>query len=418
MQQTDSPSRIVILGGGFGGLYTALELCQRQWDAQPEITLVDRQTQFVFLPLLYELISGEMDEWEIAPTFQSVLADTPVRVRQAEVAGIDTSVRRVTLDDGSRLDYDYLVVSLGGETAYFDVPGAAEQALPFRDLADAKRLRELLAEWESSNSGERGKALTIAIAGAGPSGVELACKLADRLGDRADIHLIDRGDDILKSFQADSRAAAHRALIERSVRLHLSTRVLEVGEDFVRFQGAETETLLPAIATFWTAGTTVAPIVQKLPLAKTDLDRLAILPTLQTRDRPEIFALGDNAAGTDAEGSPIPTTAQAAFQQASYCAWNVWALATTNEQRSPRPLLPFRYLALGEMLSLGADNASLSGLGLSLDGPLGYVARRLVYLARLPSLDHQLRVGWHWITQPLAQGLEQVWPQATARGDR
>lgn len=411
-------SRIVILGGGFGGLYTALELCQRSWEKPPQITLVDRQNQFVFLPLLYELISGEMNEWEIAPTFQSVLANTPARWQQAEVTGIDIEDRRVSLSDDSDLDYDYLVVSLGGETAYFDVPGAKEYALPFRELADAKRLQELLRQWQAPEGSETDRTLTLAIVGAGPSGVELACKLADCLGDRADIHLIDRGHDILQSFQTDSRAAAHRALTERCVHLHLNTQVLEVGADFVRFRGTEAETLLPASATLWTAGTTVAPVVQTLPLTRNKLHQLEILPTLQTHDRPEIFALGDNAAGSDAEGNPIPTTAQAAFQQASYCAWNVWALATASEKQSPRPLLPFRYLALGEMLSLGADNASLSGLGMSLDGPLGYVTRRLVYLARLPSLEHQMRVGWHWMTQPLLQGLEQLWPQAAAKSDR
>ncbi|MEO0854889.1 MAG: FAD-dependent oxidoreductase, partial [Cyanobacteria bacterium J06648_11] len=329
---------------------------------------------------------------------------------------IDIVDRHVKLADGSALAYDYLVIGLGGDTAFYNVPGAADHSLPFRDLSHARALQKQLETWTSTEA--LGHALTLAIAGAGPSGVELACKLADTLGDRADIHLIDRGDEILASFQSESRTAARKALSDRGVCLHLNSTVLEVGADFVRFQTSQVETMLPAIATLWTAGSTVAPVVQKLPLAKNDLHQLDILPTLQTRDRPEIFALGDNAVGVDAEGNAIPATAQAAFQQASYCAWNVWALATASEKRSPRPLLPFRYLALGEMLSLGADNASLSGLGLSLDGPLGYVARRLVYLARLPSVEHQLRVGWHWMTQPLTQSLSQFWPQTTTESDR
>ncbi|MEO1133241.1 MAG: FAD-dependent oxidoreductase, partial [Cyanobacteria bacterium J06639_1] len=185
--QVTGMSRIVILGGGFGGLYTALELCQRSWKTKPEITLVDRQSQFVFLPLLYELISGEMEEWEIAPSLQSLFKETPVKVRQAEVREIRVGDRCVALDDGSELAYDYLVVGLGGETAFYDVPGAAEFALPFRDLADARQLQTRLASWTAVENSAG--TLTLAIAGAGPSGVELACKLADTLGDLADIHL-------------------------------------------------------------------------------------------------------------------------------------------------------------------------------------------------------------------------------------
>ena len=143
------------------------------------------------------------------------------------------------------------------------------------------------------------------------------------------------------------------------------------------------------------------PVVEALPVQTGERKRVRILETLQTLDRPEIFALGDIAEGTDVEGRAIPNTAQAAFQQASYCAWNIWALATAAAGRELRPLLAFCYMPLGEMLSLGKDSASLSGLGIALDGPLGYLARRLVYLFRLPTIDHQLKVGWSWASKTL-----------------
>jgi NADH dehydrogenase len=122
---------------------------------------------------------------------------------------------------------------------------------------------------------------------------------------------------------------------------------------------------------------------------------LVITPTLQVVEHADIFALGDLAECHDATGQTVPASAQAAYQQAQYAGWNVWA------SLSDRPLLPFRYQNLGEMLSLGLDDATFAGLGLKLNGPLAYVARRLAYLYRMPTLEHQLRVGLNWVTRPV-----------------
>ncbi|WP_017326129.1 NAD(P)/FAD-dependent oxidoreductase [Synechococcus sp. PCC 7336] len=400
--------RIFILGGGFGGLYTALELADKEWPDPPEIVVVDRDRQFLFTPLLYELVTGEMEAWEIAPSFDSLLSSTSVQFRQGEVEQIEISTRRVTLQDGSHLNYDYLVLALGGDTLFAGVPGAREYALPFRELADAEALKADLEKWQ-----RRTDRFAVAIAGAGASGVELACKLVDCLGDRVEVRLIDRSDDILKGFQPDSRQAARKALQQRGVVVQLDTSVLQVGEDFILTQTGDAIETLPVARVLWTAGVTVNPAVEKLSLAKSDRDRVSISPTLQTLEHPEIFALGDLAEGRDAVGQTIPATAQSAFQQASYCAWNLWALATAGEGKAARPLLPFRYLPLGEMLSLGTDSASLSGLGLAFDGPLAYLARRTIYLMRLPTLNHQLEVGWNWVTKPLFAEVQR-WMQ----GDR
>ena len=139
---TQQPARICILGGGFGGLYTALRLSQLPWTKQekPEIILVDRSDRFLFSPLLYELMTGELQTWEIAPPFEELLAGTGVRFHQGIVTGIDLSAKHVQLQDGHALPYDRLVVSLGGETPLDLVPGSAEYALPFRSIADAYRL--------------------------------------------------------------------------------------------------------------------------------------------------------------------------------------------------------------------------------------------------------------------------------------
>jgi NADH dehydrogenase len=142
--------------------------------------------------------------------------------------------------------------------------------------------------------------------------------------------------------------------------------------------------------------------VRSLPLKQNQRGQLTTTSTLQVVDRPEIFALGDLADCRDAEGQQVPATAQAAFQQADYAGWNVWASLTN------RPLLSFRYQYLGEVMTLGTNNATFTGLGIKLDGPLAHVARRLAYLYRLPTLDHQLKVGLNWITRPILEGLEAI----------
>ncbi|MEN9224973.1 MAG: NAD(P)/FAD-dependent oxidoreductase [Thermostichus sp. HHBFW_bins_43] len=401
-------SHICILGGGFGGLYTALELTRQPWPEPPQITLVDRQDRFVFAPLLYELLTGEMEDWEVAPRFRDLLPPESVQFRQGSVTAVDPKGRTVTLADGQSLEYDSLVLALGGETPLQRVPGAAEFAFPFRTLADAQRLRAHLNHLEERDPAQP---IRLAIAGAGASGVELACKLSDRLGSRGRIRLIELGSRILSGFAESSREAAQQALAERRVQVELQTQVLCIealheskAPSFgLQLRRLDTEEIAtdPVDGVLWTVGTQMAAVITALELPKTEGGRLQVLPTLQTPTFPEIFALGDVAAVVDADGQPVPATAQAAFQQASYCAWNLWAFLTQE-----RPLLPFRYWSLGEMLSLGVDTAVISALGgLTLTGPLGYLARRAAYLVRLPTLEHQLKVGWNWIRRPLWEGL-------------
>jgi NADH dehydrogenase len=139
--------------------------------------------------------------------------------------------------------------------------------------------------------------------------------------------------------------------------------------------------------------------VKNLPLKQNQRGQITTTTTLQVLEHPEIFALGDLADCLDSEGKQVPATAQVAFQQADYTAWNIWASLTN------RPLLPFRYQQLGEMMALGIDNATLTGLGVKLDGSLAYTARRLAYLYRLPTLEHQLKVGFSWLVSPIIKTL-------------
>ncbi|MGB3495713.1 MAG: NAD(P)/FAD-dependent oxidoreductase [Elainellaceae cyanobacterium] len=384
---------ICVLGGGFGGLYTALNLTQYSWQSpqRPHITLVDQRDRFLFSPLLYELLTGEMQTWEIAPPYTELLANTGIHFQQSGVDSIDLENKTVHLHDAPDISYDYLVLALGGETPLHFVPGAEDHAIPFRTIADAYRLEERLRELEQSDA----EKIRVAIAGGGYSGVELACKLAERLGDRGRIRIVERADQILRTSPEFNRNAAQKALDDGGVWVDLETNLTEIAADSITLEYKDQVDTIPVDIVMWTVGTKVADVITQLPLPFNERQQVSITSTLQVVDHPEIFALGDLADCRDATGQTVPTTAQVALQQAQYAAWNLRALAMG------RSLLPFRYQHLGEMMTLGTDIATLAGLGMTLDGPLAHVARRLAYLYRMPTLDHQIKVGLNWIAKPV-----------------
>lgn len=396
---TQTTTRICILGGGFGGLYTALRLSQLPWESttKPEIILVDQSDRFLFSPLLYEILTGELQTWEIAPPYQELLQGTGIRFHQDTVAEIDIDKQQVELQTGKKIDYDRLVLALGGETPLELVPGAAEYAYPFRTIKDAYHLEERLQIIEETNP----EKIRIAIVGGGYSGVELACKLADRIGAKGRFRVIEINDQILRTSPEFNREAAKKALNERGVFIDLETKVVSISENTISLEYKNQIDEIPVDLVIWTVGTKVSPFVKNLPLKHNERGQITTKDTLQVIEHPEIFALGDLADCHDAEGKQVPTTAQVAFQQADYTAWNIWASLTK------RPLLPFRYQPLGEMMTLGVDNATLTGLGVKLDGSLAQIARRLAYLYRLPTLEHQLKVGFSWLVTPIINALSE-----------
>jgi demethylphylloquinone reductase len=392
------PAKICILGGGFGGLYTALRLTQMTWPQKPEITLVDQRDRFVFAPLLYELLTGELESWEVAPEYSTLLANTGIRFQQQQVKAVDLETKTVKFGDDTTLVYDRLVLAMGGETPMDMVDGAAEHAIPFRNVADATRVAERLRHLEGSDAAK----IRVAIVGGGYSGVELACKLADRLGDRGRLRIVERADKILATSPEFNRETAEKALSERSVWRDLNTNVTNISADCMTLQFQDTEQTIPVDLVLWTVGNRIVPLIQDLPIGRNSRGQIVVTSAMQVESHPEIFALGDLAECHDESGQLVPATAQGAFQQADYAGWNVWA------SLSDRPLLPFRYQALGEMMTLGTDNATLSGLGLHLNGLPAHVARRMIYLFRMPTLEHQVKVGISWMTKPLVKFLQQV----------
>jgi demethylphylloquinone reductase len=383
---------ICILGGGFGGLYTALALSKLNWEEdQPDIVLVDHRDRFVFTPLLYELVTGELQTWEIAPPYEELLANTGVRFYQSGVERIDIEAQQVTLSDGTELSYERIVLALGGETPMDMAPGVAEHAIPFRSLEDAYRLKEKLRQLEDAKA----EKIRVAVVGGGYSGVEIACKVAERLGERGRVRIVEQADKILATSPEFNQKAAQKALSEKNVWIDYETTVTELTADTLSLKYKDKIDQIPVDIVLWTVGNKVSPALDALDLPRNSRQQFTINPMLQVSDHPNIFALGDLAAGVDGDGKTVPATAQSAIQQSDYAAWNIWASLTG------RPLLPFRYQHLGEMMTLGSDNATLSGLGIKLEGNLAHVARRLTYLYRMPTLEHQIRVGVNWITQPL-----------------
>jgi demethylphylloquinone reductase len=389
---TNTQTRICIVGGGFGGLYTALCLDRLPWsdDRKPEIILIDKGDRFLFSPLLYELISGEMQSWEIAPPFTELLAETAIKFIQAEVKDIDISQQKVILAGGNRLDFDRLAIATGGTTPIDTIVGAKEWAIPFRTLSDAYRLEEKLKELERNNP----EKIRTVIAGGGYSGIELACKIADRLGERGRVRIVEKSNDILRNSPEFNRKTSKKALESRHIWLDLETEITEITAETISLKYKEQIDTIPVDLVLWTVGNQVSELITKLPLKQNSKGLLTIDPFLRAEGNPNIYALGDVADCTDANGEKVAATAQVAFQQSDFCAWNIWA------SLNDKPPLPFRYQPLGEMLALGVDNATLSGLGANLEGGFAYLARRLIYLYRLPTWQHQVAVGLNWIFKP------------------
>ena len=388
LDSAGSKARVVIVGGGFAGLYTALALAQKP--GHPPILLIEPNERFLFLPLLYELLSGELRRWEIAPRYDRLLASQGVAWLKDRVTAIDTDRRRLRTASGQEHSYGRLVLATGSQLNTFGIPGVSEHALSFRSLEDVDRLQTLIETLRR----DRRPLQRLAIVGAGASGVELACKVADLLDGAAVVELIEQGPTALAGCRAFNREQALLALQRRDVRLRTRTRVLGVEADrlLLSHEGAgqpDRQDSLPVSAVIWTAGFQVTPPPITPAPPQDSRGRLLCEPDLRLRSRNDVFVVGDLAAPADDPG--WPATAQVAFQQATITAANLM------RSLSGDPLQPFAWNDLGEMLSLGRGEACLTGSGLTLAGPAAYQLRRLAYLSRLPGLAHQVRVAAGWL---------------------
>jgi demethylphylloquinone reductase len=368
--KTLTPPHICILGGGFGGLYTALYLQKYRHLREQgcQITLVEPRDQFLFTPLLYEVLTRELEAWEIAPTYSSLIAGTNIGWQQTSAQSIDLAHRQVSLANGQTLTYDYLVVALGAQNRPMSVPGVSAHAMTFRTLSDALTLQKRLDQLAAAQH----QPIHINIVGGGVSGVELATKIADRFSSKpaAHINLIERGDTLMKALQ------------KRQVRIYYNSDLQSVSADHLVISQNYQAKTLPTDLTLWVAGAEPTPWIGQQIVLQNDWGQCLTRPTLQLVDDCRVFMLGDSAAPPSA----IPNTAQAAYQAADTVAHNLAALI---RHRKPRA---FHYLHLGDMLTLGKGNAGLWSFGLTLSGKLAALMRHFVYIYRMPTWRHRFKV--------------------------
>ena len=392
-----NPARIVIVGGGFGGLFTALELA-----GAGEVTLINQDDHFLHTPMLYEYLSGEVEAWHIAPTYKELL-DERVRFVQGTATGIDFNTREVEVDGHAQpLAYDYLALAPGGVTKYWDIDGAEQHSMPFRKIAHADAIRQRMIDAldripPGTAPQDARRATTFVVVGAGASGVELSTKMMALLQDafarrglrgEPRVVVLEMGKEIVPGMN-EIRSAVEDELHRLRVEVHTETRVQRVTPHGVVFEHNGEETELEAAGVVWTAGVRVSPLIEKLDIEKDKRGLVIVEPTLQVRGHAEVFALGDVALCQNI----VPTlagTAQLAFQQSSLVADNVQALidGSTPGRRD--------FEELGEAVSLGTDSAAVLTAGQVVSGALARQARFALYTTRLPTWHHRLRVGASW----------------------
>jgi NADH:quinone reductase (non-electrogenic) len=392
----------VILGGGFGGVGTAVHLR----GAGVDVTLVDRNDYHTFQPLLYQVATDLLEASAVGHPLRDLFHEHPhVTVHAGDVTGIDLDGRRITFARRDPMTYDYLVIALGAQVTYFGVEGAAEHAFPLYTLADAVRLRaHILDTWEEADrhpSLVDAGALNVAIVGGGPTGVESAGALSelyrqdfakdypDVPPEKARIVLIEASDDLLGMFRADIRSYARRALIDRGVEVRTGEVVASVDADGITLKSGE---VIPTRTLVWGAGLTANPLVKTLGIELQRGDRVPTEPDLSVTGRPEVFALGD-VAWTTVEGNDraLPQLGSVALQAGEHAAGNIARLA------AGKPTEPFRYHDKGTMATIGrgAAVAQTHG-GRTLKGRTAWLAWGAVHLALLSTGEDRAKAALDW----------------------
>jgi NADH dehydrogenase FAD-containing subunit len=404
----------VIVGAGFTGLFTALHL-RHQRDLR-SIILIDPQERFVFKPMLYELLTGELSEDTVCPTYQELLQGSDIKFVQDKVVAINLQAKQLRLASGSGCPYSHLVLSVGSVQGFLGTVGAQENAFAFRTRENAFALQHQLRQClqqasQTSDEAQRRSLLTFAVVGAGPTGVEMAATLADLLpywyaqlgGNIHEIRivLINHGKAILAGdVNAGLQKEALHAFKTRTVpvELLLGVGVKSVGPDALEYQPAdraETQKLLTQ-TTIWTAGTAVNPLIQsfKSQIQVDHLDKHGlplVTPTLQLLDFPEVFAAGDCA---DTQPQQLPALAQVAYQQGVSIAHNLIALAKGSS------LSPAHVNLRGTLMKLGLSNGVANLFDkVQVTGKPGDLIRNATYLEMLPTPLHDFKATTEWLKE-------------------
>jgi NADH dehydrogenase len=399
--------RVLILGGGFGGMYAALEFEQAlERGAELDVTLVNRDNFFLFTPMLHEVAASDLDITNIVSPIRKLLRR--VSFFHGDIEAIDLVHKRVGLSHGHEqhchsLPYDHLVLALGSTTNFFGIPGLAARALTMKSLDDAIALRNrLIANLEEADfecaASLRAPLLNFVVAGGGFAGVETIAAMNDFLReavrffphiqeDMLRIILVSSGKVILPELGEKLGTYAQRKLIEQKIEVHSNCKVTAVTDREVTLSDGTTVTTNTLI---WTAGVSPHPLLETLPCPKTK-GRVVVNEYLEVPGWPGLWAFGDCALVPDGKtGLSHPPTAQHALREGRVAAQNI--LATVRGSR----LKPFVYTTLGLLAPIGKRTGVANILGVNFSGFIAWWLWRTIYLLKLPRFEKKVLVALDW----------------------
>jgi NADH dehydrogenase len=392
-------TRVVIVGGGFGGLYAARALRR----APVRVTVVDRRNHHVFQPLLYQVAMAALSPGEIASPIRWILRNQRnAEVILAEAVGVDLAANRLVLRDGS-VDYDYLIVATGAAHAYFGHDEWRRLAPGLKTLEDALEIRRrVLLAFEraerETDPARRVAQLTFVVIGGGPTGVEMAGALAEisrqslardfRHFDpgSARILLLEGGPSILSAFPEMLRNAAMKDLQRLGVTVRTGSVVTDVAAGAVTIGGES----IRAETVLWAAGVSASPLGAALGAPVDRAGRVKVSPELTIPGAPNVFVIGDLATLAGADGRPLPGVAQVAIQMGKHAVRNI--LRAMEHQ----PLRPFQYRDLGNMATIGRASAIADFGWLRLRGLLAWLAWLFVHILNLIGFRNRVVVFVQW----------------------
>ncbi|HZC58511.1 MAG TPA: NAD(P)/FAD-dependent oxidoreductase [Chthoniobacterales bacterium] len=399
-QPVGTKPKVVIIGGGFGGLSVAKALASKP----VEVTLLDRTNHHLFQPLLYQVATAGLAPSDIAQPIRHILREGEnISVLMHEVEGIDPagkSVRTV----GGEFPYDYLVVAAGARHSYFGHDEWEKIAPGLKSLPDAIELRRRILEAfefaeTTGDDSLREAALTFAIIGAGPTGVEMAGAIAElakrtmvddfrRIRTRhARIYLLDAAPRVLPGFSASLSKSAETQLKEMDVEVHVGTNVLNVTAEGVHLGDwtIRTRTVI------WAAGNAASPLARQLDATVDRQGRVLVEKDLSIPAHPEIFAIGDMANFLHQTGTPLPGVAPVAMQMGKHAARNIMALAEGRKSRR------FKYLDKGSLATIGRNRAVADLRGIRFGGVVAWLSWLFIHLLFLVGLRNRVLVLFQWV---------------------
>ncbi len=387
--------KVVILGGGFGGLAAARALYK---DA--DVTVVDRHNYQTFLPLLYQVSTAGLAADHVAYPIRGALRKTSVKFRMASPINIDHRNKEVKLDSSEILKFDHLIVALGSVTADFGIPGVKEFALGMKSVSEALTIRaEIMRRFEDLCRFEDDTKFSVTVIGGGPTGVEMAGAIAELIrgplkSDQAqvakniNVTLIEAGPRLLPPFATSLSARTKKDLEKLGVKVLLNTAVKELAHRKIFLKDG---TSLQSEVTIWAAGVKGADAMKDLNLP-IEANRVAVEPTMQVKNYPYLWALGDIAGAKGKDGAALPMVAPVAIQQGKFIAKQIKRISQNKK------LEHFKYLDKGSMATIGRNKAVVQVRWFKLAGPLAWLVWLWLHLFYL--LGGRNKIGtmadWTW----------------------